>query len=164
MILRQAQGIRRRHARRDYVAASRAAAVVPPGANRMWILLAVVVGALIVLTVVVGIVRVGPLLRQTSTSGATPALPATTPTPTVVTVVPETATPVPGSTVAPAILADWNEHLAQQWRDAIEVGWQVMERELGFCHDDIHKGIAKTQKDDWQAFLDSIERRKRERG
>lgn len=52
----------------------------------------------------------------------------------------------------------------EQWQDAIEVGWEVMEDELGFGHDDIHKAIASEQQDEWQAFLDSVEQRKKERG
>lgn len=50
------------------------------------------------------------------------------------------------------------------WKDAIEIGWKVVERNAGVSHDVIHKTIAKEQQDNWQAFLDSIERRKRERG
>ena len=49
------------------------------------------------------------------------------------------------------------------WQDAIEVGWEVMVRELGFSHDDVHRGVADAQNDEWQRFLDSVNRRKRER-
>lgn len=49
------------------------------------------------------------------------------------------------------------------WQDAIEVGWEVMRDELGLSHDDVHKAIAVEQQDEWQAFLDSVEQRKRER-
>lgn len=52
----------------------------------------------------------------------------------------------------------------EKWQDAIEVGWTVMEEEIGVSLDDVHRFEAKFQKDDWQAFLDSIERRKKERG
>lgn len=51
----------------------------------------------------------------------------------------------------------------EKWQDAIEIGWAVLEREIGIRHDDIHKRVAERQKDDWAAFLDSVDRRKRER-
>lgn len=50
------------------------------------------------------------------------------------------------------------------WQDAIEVGWEVVEAHLGLSHDAVHRRIASEQHDDWQAFLESVERRKRERG
>ena len=49
------------------------------------------------------------------------------------------------------------------WQDAIELGWEVMAEELGFTHDDVHRAIAKEQKEDWAAWMESVERRKRER-
>jgi hypothetical protein len=51
----------------------------------------------------------------------------------------------------------------EKWRDAVEVAWEVMEREFGFTRDEINQRVAKNQKDDWQAFMDSVERRKKER-
>ena len=51
----------------------------------------------------------------------------------------------------------------EKWRDAVEVAWAVMERELGVTRDEINRRVAKTQKDDWKAFMDSVERRKKER-
>jgi hypothetical protein len=51
----------------------------------------------------------------------------------------------------------------EKWQDAIEVGWEVMERELGFTHDEIHRRIGEYQKRDWKEFLASAERRKKER-
>ena len=50
------------------------------------------------------------------------------------------------------------------WQDAIEVGWRIVKEEIGVSQDDVHRAIATQQKDDWQSFMDSIERRKRERG
>jgi len=52
----------------------------------------------------------------------------------------------------------------KEWQDAIEVGWEVMERELGVPRDDMHRSIAQRQGDDWDSFLKDVERRKRERG
>ena len=52
----------------------------------------------------------------------------------------------------------------EQWKDAIEIAWEVMRDRCDIDHDEIHRTIAAAQKDDWQAFLESIERRKRERG
>ena len=51
----------------------------------------------------------------------------------------------------------------EEWRDAIEVGWEVMERELGVSQAHLHRSIAKQQSDDWAAFLKDAERRKQER-
>jgi len=50
------------------------------------------------------------------------------------------------------------------WQDAIEVGWEVMGETIGATHDDVHQAIADDQERDWQAFLESVEQRKRERG
>jgi hypothetical protein len=51
----------------------------------------------------------------------------------------------------------------EKWRDAIEVGWEVMERELGFSRDEIHRRIGEFQKSDWKEFMESAKRRKQER-
>jgi hypothetical protein len=51
----------------------------------------------------------------------------------------------------------------EEWRDAIEVGWEVMERELGVSQEHLHRSIAQRQGDDWDAFLKDVERRKQER-
>jgi hypothetical protein len=50
---------------------------------------------------------------------------------------------------------------AGKWQDAIEVGWAVMERELGFTHEQIHRRIATLQQRTWDAFLADVERRKK---
>lgn len=51
----------------------------------------------------------------------------------------------------------------EQWQDAIEIGWEVVTENLGIEHDEIHRRIAKEQDQDWAAFMDSVERRKKER-
>ena len=51
----------------------------------------------------------------------------------------------------------------EKWQDAIEVGWEVMEEELGLSHDDIHRAVAREQQDEWEAFIASVEARKRDR-
>ena len=51
----------------------------------------------------------------------------------------------------------------EAWQDAIEVGWGVMERELGVSQEHLHQSIAQRQGDDWDAFLKDAERRKQER-
>jgi len=50
------------------------------------------------------------------------------------------------------------------WEEAVEVGWQVMKSELDVGHEQVHEAIGRQQKDDWAAFIESVERRKRERG
>jgi hypothetical protein len=52
----------------------------------------------------------------------------------------------------------------EDWQDAIEIGWEVIEAELGVSHDDVHTAIGKQQKSNWADFMDSVEKRKRERG
>lgn len=49
------------------------------------------------------------------------------------------------------------------WQDGIEVGWAVMEAELGINQDQIHRLIAEQQDHEWKSFLESVERRKEER-
>jgi hypothetical protein len=50
-----------------------------------------------------------------------------------------------------------------EWQDAIEVGWEVVEREIGVSQEHVHRSIAQRQGDDWAAFMKDIERRRRER-
>ncbi|MHC4470495.1 MAG: hypothetical protein ACYTDY_15975 [Planctomycetota bacterium] len=51
----------------------------------------------------------------------------------------------------------------EKWQEAIEVGWEVLAEECGITHDDIHLKIAGEQQKDWQAFLDSVEERRKRR-
>jgi hypothetical protein len=46
------------------------------------------------------------------------------------------------------------------WRDAIEVGWAVIAENFNLAHDDLHRTIAKEQKDDWAIFMARYEERK----
>jgi hypothetical protein len=50
------------------------------------------------------------------------------------------------------------------WQDAIEVGWEVVEAELGVSRDQVHAAIGRQQRENWDDFMQSIEKRKRERG
>jgi hypothetical protein len=50
------------------------------------------------------------------------------------------------------------------WNDAIDVGWSVVEAELGVSRDQVHAAIGEQQKDSWDDFMKSIEQRKKERG
>ena len=50
------------------------------------------------------------------------------------------------------------------WQDAIEVGWEVMERERGISHDRVHQEIAKIEQDDWDSFIRRAEERKKSGG
>ena len=45
------------------------------------------------------------------------------------------------------------------WRDAIEVGWAVIEETFNLAHDDLHRTIAKEQKEDWAIFMARYEER-----
>ena len=50
------------------------------------------------------------------------------------------------------------------WQDAIEVGWEVMERERGISHDRVHQEIAKIEQDDWDSFIRRAEEKKKSGG
>jgi hypothetical protein len=52
----------------------------------------------------------------------------------------------------------------EAWQDAIEVGWEVIESELGVSRDAVHEAIGKQQKKNWEDFLNSVEQRKKQRG
>lgn len=52
----------------------------------------------------------------------------------------------------------------EAWQDAIEVGWEVVESELGVSRDQVHAAIGKQQKEDWGDFMKSVEQRKKDRG
>jgi len=49
------------------------------------------------------------------------------------------------------------------WQDAIDVGWEIMQEKLGFSRDKLHTSIAEVQEEDWKNFLESVERREKER-
>lgn len=51
----------------------------------------------------------------------------------------------------------------EEWRDVIEVGWQVVEAELGMSRDDIHLAIKNQQERSWETFLQSVDERKQKR-
>ena len=51
----------------------------------------------------------------------------------------------------------------EAWRDAVEVGWEVMDREIGVSQALLHQNIARGQNDDWSEFMKSVEERKKER-
>jgi hypothetical protein len=48
----------------------------------------------------------------------------------------------------------------EEWRDVIEVGWEVVEAELGMSRDDIHLTIKDQQEKSWETFLQSVDDRK----
>ncbi len=65
----------------------------------------------------------------------------------------------------PLIASNVNPHQdVEEWRDAIELGWEVMAREVGVSQAQLHRQIAERQSSSWDEFMKSVERRKRERG
>ena len=52
----------------------------------------------------------------------------------------------------------------EEWQDAVEVGWEIMEREIGVSQELLHRNIAQREKNSWDEFMESVERRKKERG
>ena len=51
----------------------------------------------------------------------------------------------------------------EAWRDAVEVGWEVMDREIGVSQALLHQTIAQSQDRDWAEFVKRGEKRKKER-
>jgi hypothetical protein len=51
----------------------------------------------------------------------------------------------------------------EKWQDAVDVGWDVVKAKLGVSKDEVHRNIRDEQARDWEAFIESAERRKRER-
>jgi hypothetical protein len=49
----------------------------------------------------------------------------------------------------------------KKWQDAIEVAWEVVEKEFDLTHDEIHRTIAEEQKADWESFLNRAEERRK---
>lgn len=49
------------------------------------------------------------------------------------------------------------------WRDAVEVGWEVVHEILGLSRDEIHLRIKHWQDQSWEAFLRSVDDRMQRR-
>ncbi len=52
----------------------------------------------------------------------------------------------------------------EDWQDAIEVGWSVVEAELGVNQGRVNREIKGNEDRTWEAFIQSVEQRKKERG
>jgi len=52
----------------------------------------------------------------------------------------------------------------EKWQDAIEIGWDMVREQFSLTHDEIHRHVAREQRQDWDAFMESVEQRKKERG
>lgn len=50
-----------------------------------------------------------------------------------------------------------------KWQDAIEVGWEVMAAKIGVSHDDVHRDVARVQKDEWDLFMKSVQDREKKK-
>jgi len=48
----------------------------------------------------------------------------------------------------------------EEWRDVVELGWEVVEAEFGMSRDDIHLTIRDQQQRSWETFLQSVDERK----
>ncbi len=51
----------------------------------------------------------------------------------------------------------------EKWQDAIEVAWEVVEKQLDLTHDEVHRRIVAEQKSDWETFLKRAEERRKEK-
>jgi hypothetical protein len=65
-----------------------------------------------------------------------------------------------GTSMIPSLDPRSNE---EGWQDAIEIGWEVVEAELGVSRNDVHRAIAEQQKENWDSFMKSVEERKKQR-
>jgi hypothetical protein len=52
----------------------------------------------------------------------------------------------------------------EDWQDAIEVGWSVVQSELGVDQGKVNRAIKGNEDRNWESFLQSVEQRKKERG
>jgi hypothetical protein len=52
----------------------------------------------------------------------------------------------------------------EAWQDAIEIGWEVLEKERGISHDRVHQEIARIEKEDWDSFVRRAEERAKSSG
>ncbi len=50
------------------------------------------------------------------------------------------------------------------WAEAVEIGWEVIKERTGVLREDVDGYIDKVADDDWERFMDSVEKRERERG
>lgn len=62
-----------------------------------------------------------------------------------------------GKPLIPSNLDPRND--TEGWRDAVELGWEVMDREIGVSQALLHQKIAETQNQDWDEFMKSAEKR-----
>jgi len=51
----------------------------------------------------------------------------------------------------------------EEWRDVIEVGWEVVEAEFGMSRDEIHLAIKGQQESSWETFLQTVDERKQQK-
>lgn len=64
----------------------------------------------------------------------------------------------------PLIPSNCNPRASEEdWQDAIEVAWEVMEADFQLSRDAVHLKIKEWQERSWEAFLQSVEERKRAR-
>jgi len=47
----------------------------------------------------------------------------------------------------------------EEWRDAVEVAWSVVEEIFGLTRDDVHLRIKDWQEQSWETFLKSVDER-----
>jgi hypothetical protein len=50
------------------------------------------------------------------------------------------------------------------WAEAVDIGWEVIEKRLGIERAAVHAKIDRLQADDWDRFMESVEERKKQRG
>ncbi len=49
----------------------------------------------------------------------------------------------------------------EEWRDAVDIGWEVVEENLGITRDEVHIKIRDAQDADWKSFIDRAKDRRK---
>ncbi len=64
-----------------------------------------------------------------------------------------------GKALIPSNLDPRND--IEGWRDAVELGWEAMDREIGVSQALLHQKIAEGQSQDWNEFMKRAETREK---
>lgn len=62
---------------------------------------------------------------------------------------------------APLIPSNCNPRTdVEEWKDAVEVGWEVVQELFGLSRDEIHLKIKEWQEKSWEVFMKSVDERR----
>jgi hypothetical protein len=66
-----------------------------------------------------------------------------------------------GGPLFPSNLNPLHDH--EGWQEAVNVGWEVMREQLKISKEEVQQNIRKEQDQEWDRFIASVEKRKKER-